>query len=305
MGQPIKYIANNHRENAEPIRRIMQERHEACGQVCDYKLISPEPWEGVDIVEPYRPPTGSSAITGVLAAIRMGCRRIVLAGCPLSGDAAAGNPYEEFRAGWVMKKTELLGTVRSLSGWTRDFLGAPSEAWLSPEWGDIHEPSRWEFLIRMAERYGWKRGAELGIWYGETFFRMLESLPDLNLTGVDDWRANRHDVSHHEDQAVNRRTVYALFPPYASRASIIDTNTLKAAERLRDGSLDFVFIDADHSYDAVVCDIAAWLPKIRRCGFLVGHDYDWESVRCAAHDCLPDASVHEAGSDILWAWRRS
>jgi predicted O-methyltransferase YrrM len=234
----------------------------------------------------------------------MGYRRIILAGCPLSGDAPAGNPYEEFRAGWIMRKGELIGTVRSLSGWTRDFLGAPMEAWLAPEWYDIQEPSRWQFLVRMAERYRWKRGAELGVWYGQTFFEMLHRCPDLNMTGVDDWRECRYAASHHQDQAVNKRTVYALLPPYANRATIIEKTTTEAARQVKDGSLDFVFIDADHDYGAVVCDIAAWIPKIRRGGFLAGHDYDWESVRCAVHDFLPDASVHEAGSDILWAWRR-
>jgi hypothetical protein len=295
QGCGILYVANNHPENTPAIRCLLP----------TVKIIGPESNAGIDIVEPFRPPTGSSALTGILAAIRMGYRRIILAGCPLSGDAPAGNPYEEFRAGWVMKRAELLGTVRSLSGWTREFLGAPSEAWLSPEWGDIHEPSRREFLIRMAERYGWKRGAELGIWYGETFFELLRRIPELNMIGVDDWRTNDQVPPHHEDQSVNRRTVHALLPPYANRATIIEKDTLKAAERMRNGSLDFVFIDADHGYDAVVCDIGAWMPKIRRGGFLVGHDYDWESVRCAVNDCLPDASVHEAGSDILWTWRRS
>ena len=106
-GGNILYIANNHPENIPAIRRIMQERHEACGGNWQYKMIGPAAAPGVDIVEPYRPPTGSSAITGALAAIRMGYRKIILAGCPLTGNAPAGNPYEEFRftAGMYLPET--------------------------------------------------------------------------------------------------------------------------------------------------------------------------------------------------------
>jgi hypothetical protein len=34
-----------------------------------------------------------------------------------------------------------------------------------------------------------------------------------------------------------------------------------------------VFIDADHTYEAVKADIAAWLPKVKPDGILAGHDY--------------------------------
>jgi predicted O-methyltransferase YrrM len=45
------------------------------------------------------------------------------------------------------------------------------------------------------------------------------------------------------------------------------------AAAFEDASLDYVMIDADHAYEAVAKDIAAWLPKIRPGGILAGHDY--------------------------------
>lgn len=50
-------------------------------------------------------------------------------------------------------------------------------------------------------------------------------------------------------------------------------DSLEAAARLSDESLDWVYIDADHSYEAVRADIAAWYPKIRQGGIIAGHDY--------------------------------
>ena len=43
----------------------------------------------------------------------------------------------------------------------------------------------------------------------------------------------------------------------------------EAAARVPD--VDMVFLDGDHEYEAVVADIAAWLPKTRK--LLCGHDY--------------------------------
>jgi cephalosporin hydroxylase len=40
-----------------------------------------------------------------------------------------------------------------------------------------------------------------------------------------------------------------------------------------DRSLDFVYIDGNHGYEAVLDDLAAWSPKVRTGGFISGHDY--------------------------------
>lgn len=40
-----------------------------------------------------------------------------------------------------------------------------------------------------------------------------------------------------------------------------------------DESFDLVYIDASHWYDDVIFDIKTWLPKIKKGGYLSGHDY--------------------------------
>lgn len=63
--------------------------------------------------------------------------RIVLAGVPMS--QAGGHYYDDqpwgaahvFRKGWSRKQRELAPYIRSMSGWTKDLLGAPTEAWLA------------------------------------------------------------------------------------------------------------------------------------------------------------------------------
>ncbi len=47
----------------------------------------------------------------------------------------------------------------------------------------------------------------------------------------------------------------------------------EASKLVPDGSLDFVFIDGDHTGDAVTFDVYAWWPKLKPTGFMGGHDY--------------------------------
>ena len=48
--------------------------------------------------------------------------------------------------------------------------------------------------------------------------------------------------------------------------------SVAAADSFADGSLDFVFVDADHSYEAAKADIAALRSKVKPGGIFCGHD---------------------------------
>lgn len=52
------------------------------------------------------------------------------------------------------------------------------------------------------------------------------------------------------------------------------TTSLRAARTFADGSLDFVYIDGNHTRESVLEDCRAWWPKIKPGGTLAGHDYD-------------------------------
>ena len=64
-----------------------------------------------------------------------------------------------------------------------------------------------------------------------------------------------------------------------------------APAQFEDASIDFVYIDARHTYDAVMEDLEAWWPKVRPGGIVAGEDYmdaeevwrmtatcDWEGI---------------------------
>lgn len=81
--------------------------------------------------------------------------------------------------------------------------------------------------------------------------------------------------------------------------------SVEAARNFADGSLDVVWIDADHSYEAVLADIAAWWPKVRPGGWIGGDDYSEREVRRAVRRSISRDLLRVVPGDrngIPWHW---
>lgn len=62
---------------------------------------------------------------------------------------------------------------------------------------------------------------------------------------------------------------------FSSRSEPVISDSLAAAQKLSalQGTIDFIFIDGDHSYDACRADIEAWTPMVKRGGVIAFHDF--------------------------------
>lgn len=69
--------------------------------------------------------------------------------------------------------------------------------------------------------------------------------------------------------------------PVASAVRLHCQDALSAAAAHEDESLDFVFLDDNHTTAHVIAEMDAWWPKIKPGGVLAGHDIDWPSVSAA------------------------
>jgi hypothetical protein len=125
-------------------------------------------------------------------------------------------------------------------------------------------------------------GVEIGSWVGYTATLMLEGFPELTLTCVDTFLGSANDMTGELREAAgivsgDPDIVWTLFgrntSRFQERCRVLRMDSLEAAGRFEDGSLDFVFIDADHTYEGCKADIEAWLPKMKRTGVICGHDY--------------------------------
>jgi len=143
---------------------------------------------------------------------------------------------------------------------------------------------------------GFTKGAEIGVWAGEYSEYLCQGMPGLDLTCVDPWVAYQ-DYSDHRNRAHIAQThaeAMARLAPY--RCRIIRAFSVDAAPQVPDGSLDFCYIDANHGFEYVVADLAAWLPKVRSGGVICGHDYKMIAAR-------PDLQVVEAVDGWTRAYR--
>jgi hypothetical protein len=78
--------------------------------------------------------------------------------------------------------------------------------------------------------------------------------------------------------------------------SVIRKSSEEAVKDYKDGSVDFIWIDASHDYDNVYKDITLWLPKIKKRGIISGDDYctdgknifSWPGVVSAVNDIFGD-----------------
>lgn len=167
---------------------------------------------------------------------------------------------------------------------------------------------RWTTIERFVKANGWTTGAELGVWEGETYRHLIAHCPDLTLIGVDLYAAQPDNTGpekwtpgengHAWDHERYHQRILAFCAAHQPRAIFHRGYTHEVAERIADASLDFVFIDADHSFDGVRRDIDAWAPKVRPGGYVMGHDIHFDTVRAAVELRYGDA--YRTADDFLW-----
>jgi predicted O-methyltransferase YrrM len=125
-------------------------------------------------------------------------------------------------------------------------------------------------------------GVEVGSWVGYTATLMLDAVPELTLTCVDTFLGSASDMTGELREAAgivsgDPDIVWTLFgrntERFGERCRVLRMGSLEAADQFEDRSLDFVFIDADHTYEGCRADIEAWLPKLKLGGVICGHDY--------------------------------
>lgn len=122
------------------------------------------------------------------------------------------------------------------------------------------------------------RVVEVGSQRGVSARQIVEACSPSLLVLIDPWRfipgeyekdpANRPTPRRELEMAECAKRVGGL-----PNVAMVRALSEEAVDLFADGSLDAVYLDADHTRAGIVGDIGRWWPKVRSGGVLSGHDY--------------------------------
>lgn len=141
----------------------------------------------------------------------------------------------------------------------------------------IPDTDRYETLTSLYKELGYKEGAEIGVAEGNFSKHICDANPGVRLHCIDCWEAHKGYNDFDEGFfSEAEKTARGLLKPF--NCNIIKKYSEDAVEDFKDGSLDFVYIDGDHSLLPVIHDLTKWSKKVRPGGMISGHDWS-ESKR--------------------------
>ncbi|MBI1194874.1 MAG: hypothetical protein GC138_03375 [Gammaproteobacteria bacterium] len=125
---------------------------------------------------------------------------------------------------------------------------------------------------------GAKTMAEVGVWKGDFAQQVLQNCGFLERYYMIDPWANLPDwnkpmnvdarvFDHIYDEAM-AKTDFA-----GERRVVLRGRTKDVIDEIPDGSLDFVYVDGDHTLRGITIDLARVLPKVKANGFIAGDDF--------------------------------
>lgn len=125
-----------------------------------------------------------------------------------------------------------------------------------------------EFFVKM----GFKKGAEIGVYKGEFSEKLAKA--GLELLAIDPWKIYEGFENPRGQQRLDFQFEHTqrVLLPYPN-AKIIRKTSMEAVKDFADGSLDFVYIDANHEFRYIAEDLAEWSKKVKKGGIVAGHDY--------------------------------
>ena len=173
-------------------------------------------------------------------------------------------------------------------------------------WGGAHG-----LLSSVIEKKRLKTGVEVGVAFGGHAQSILEAPTVERLYGIDPYK---HIDGYNDPMNLPQEEFDEVYKFTLDRLSGFGERYRHLRKFSKDAidevpEVDFVYIDADHSYEGVWGDICTWFPKVRAGGVIAGHDYDHSSfpgVKRAVDGFFERIGweVHSEGEGVWWVEKR-
>lgn len=132
-------------------------------------------------------------------------------------------------------------------------------------------------MLALVERHRPRVCVELGSWQGASAIPVARAIRRWRgtLTCVDTWGGDIHE-SHGTPWMLLHCVRNMTLAGVSGNLRLIPATTQDAAEWWTE-PIDYLYVDADHSYDAVRDDLRAWVPHVKPGGLILGDDYGHHS----------------------------
>jgi len=125
-----------------------------------------------------------------------------------------------------------------------------------------------------------KIGAEVGVQRARNAWVMFQNMPNLkHLTLVDPYEDHPSNKRHWGERLHDKfkKQAYERMKDYP--VEWIYGFSEEVSGQIKDNTLDFVYIDGEHTYDFVMIDLVLWSRKVRPGGIISGHDYEYQKPK--------------------------
>jgi predicted O-methyltransferase YrrM len=121
-----------------------------------------------------------------------------------------------------------------------------------------------QYFPNLINEMKYEYAAEIGVDQGIFSNVLLEKTNLKKLYCIDIWQ-----------NSVKKQKAIELLKKHESRIEIYQglSTATEILDKIQNNSLDYVYIDGDHSLEGIFYDMRAWIQKIRIGGIMSGHDY--------------------------------
>lgn len=142
---------------------------------------------------------------------------------------------------------------------------------------------------------------EIGSWKGRSTHALLSGCHG-DVYAIDHFQGSPGEEQH-EEARENPEAVYNIFMHHCGKFNNLHVikadSTSSEAMSKAPRTVDMIFIDGAHTYEAVKRDLEIWAPKAKK--LICGHDYQWEGVAKAVKEYFKkDPRVY----DTIWEIRK-
>lgn len=173
--------------------------------------------------------------------------------------------------------------------------------------GWFNYESIYQLALNRVPEGGTAHFVELWVWFGQSVcyagVEIINSKKNIKLDGIDSFLVGDQPLPGASEDMSRYSEALRYVDPVKSVVNIIKADTHQIYKQYDDESIDFLFIDANHTYEDMKQDLEFWFPKIKKGGLICGHDYEerpWPGLVKAVDEFFgkENFEVHPC----CWSW---